>query len=69
LAESKFTSLPSAKGRGFSSRQIWNLYREFGTNKHYYHLRPFQNKDWLIKQNIDPNDAMDLINYYNNLKK
>lgn len=57
-------TLPSAKGK-ISNRLIWNLYREFGKNTHYYHISPFNYKDKLIKQNINPSEAIDLIEKYN----
>lgn len=69
MKESKFVELPSAKGKRTFTRQTWNIYRIFGTNRHYYHLRQYDYKDKLVKENIDPNDAIELVNYYNNLKK
>lgn len=69
MKESGFVELPSAKGKRTFIKQTWNIYRIFGTSNHYYQQKSYNYKDKLVKENIDPNKAIELVNYYNNLKR
>jgi len=59
------TSLPSARGKGKPDSQVWHIFREFRKLTHYYHRRPFNKKDILIKSNINPAKGIELVNEYN----
>ena len=61
------TNLPSASGKSKSKRnkKIWHIYRQCGTNIHYYHLKPYKHTDVLVTSNINPDYGIDLVNKYN----
>ncbi len=59
------TELPSARGKKFSRRKVWNIYKEAKTGKHYYQMQPYKRADILIEPGINPDRGAEIVNSYN----
>lgn len=59
------TNLPSALGKGNTVKKIWNIYRQFRTNIHYYHMAPYKHIDILVRTDINPNRGIEIVNMCN----